>query len=279
MSANVRGALLDELSHIKAGNQSAGVLLSSGVDSNSVLFACLELDIETVAYSFTLKGHESRDFKYARETAKVLGVKFVPIYLPTDVEHLQKYMRYAVKHGARSKTDFECFWPMSIGMRRIAKDGHQYALSATAADSHFALSKKANMHYKDKVDQYRTIVFGKRNTGQKLLLRAEAARLGIQYLTPYDTTRMCSELHGHTWDELNRPRQKQPIRDSFPEYFERIKTTNHTNLQLGDSGIADHFKILLATDWNPDGRYKAVKGVYNELLRQAGAKAEDEDDE
>jgi asparagine synthetase B (glutamine-hydrolysing) len=112
MTHNVRGALLDELSHIKAGNQTAGVLLSSGVDSNSVLFACLELGIEVTAYSFTLKGHESRDFKYARETAKVLGVKFVPIYLPTDVEHLKKYMKYAVRHGARSKTDFECFWPM-----------------------------------------------------------------------------------------------------------------------------------------------------------------------
>ena len=276
---NVRGVLLDELMHIKNADQKAAVLLSSGVDSNSVLFACLELGIDVTAYSFTLEDRESRDFKYARETAKVLGVPFRAVKLKKSVSHLQGFMQYALKMGARSKPDFECFWPMLIAMRKIAKDGIPWVLSATSADSHFALSKKASMHYRDKTDAYRIAVFRKRNTGQKILLRTEAARLGVNYLTVYDGTRMCSELHGLSYDELNLPRQKQPIRDSFPEYFDRIKTTNHTNLQLGDSGIAEHFKILLKTDWNPDGRYKSVKGVYGELARRLGAKLEEDDEE
>lgn len=276
---NLRQVLMDELDFVKASGKSVGVLLSAGVDSHSVLFACLELGIPTTAYSFTLDTHESRDFVYARDTAKALGVKFVPVILNTSVEHLKKYMIYAVKQGCRSKTDFECFWPMLIGMQRIHKDGHSFCLSATAADSHFALSKKANMHYKDKVDYYRTLVFKKRNTGQKLLLRAAAARLGMTYLTPYDTTRMCSELYGYTWDELNKPKQKQPIRSAFKDYFDKIKVTNHTNLQLGDSGIAEHFKILLTTDWNPGGKYKATKGVYNQLLRDHAINLEEDDDE
>lgn len=276
---NVRGVLMDELLHIKLSGKPAAVLLSSGVDSNSVLFACLELGIPVTAYSFTLDDRESRDFKYARETAKVLGVPFKAVKLNTSVKHLQGFMHYALKMGARSKPDFECFWPMLIALRRIAKDGIPWVLSATSADSHFALSKKASMHFRDKTDAYRIGVFRKRNTGQKILLRAEADRLGIQYLTPYDTTRMCSELHGLTYDELNLPRQKQPIRDAFPEYFAKIKTTNHTNLQLGDSGIAEHFKILLNTDMNPQGRYKAVKGVYNELARQHGVTLEEDDED
>jgi asparagine synthetase B (glutamine-hydrolysing) len=269
MVANVRGALLDELEFIKHSGKSVAVLLSSGVDSNSVLFACMELGLDVTAYSFTLGDYDSRDFRYAQATAETLEVPFVPVRLNPSEDHLIKYVRYAVRNGCTSKTDFECFWPMMIAMRKIAKDGHGFALSATAADSHFALSKKANMHYKDKVDDYRTVVFKKRNTGQKLLLRAEAARLGITYMTPYDTTRMCSELHGHTWDELNKPKQKQPIRDSFPEYFERIKVTNHTNLQLGDSKIAEHFEILLGTDLNTGG-WKSVKGIYNQLVRDNG---------
>lgn len=277
---NVRGALLDELDFLKYSNKPVGVLLSSGVDSNSVLFACLELGLNVTAYSFTLDTHESRDFKYARRTSEALGVPFVPVLLPTTPEHLKKYMKYAVEIGCRSKTDFECSWPMLYAMRRMARAGIGHVLSATAADSHFALSKKANMHYKDKVDLYRTIVFSKRNTGQKLILRRVATSLGMAYMTPFDTTRMCSELHGYTWEELNKPKQKQPIRDSFPEYFERISVTNHTNLQLGDSGIAEHFKLLLEDeDWNPGLRFKAVKGVYNELLRRHGAKIENEDDE
>ena len=262
---NVRGVLLDELSHIKASGQSAAVLLSSGVDSHSVLFACLELGIPIVAYSFTLADRESRDFKYARATAEVFGVPFKKVELPMTVTALKKFCLYAVRRGAKGKTDFECMWPMTMAFRQAAKDGHRYVLSATAADSHFALSKKANMKFKDRVDDYRRLVFAKRNTGQKLLLRAEAAKLGMDYMTPYDTTRMCSELHGYSWTELNKPQQKQPIRSAFPEYFQKCKTTVHTNLQLGDSGIANHFNILLSSDWNRWG-YKSVKGIYNRLV-------------
>lgn len=261
MAVNVRGALLDELYYIKASGQPAAVCMSAGVDSHSVLFALMELGVPVTTYSFTLEDRESRDFKYARSTAEVLGVPFTPIYLPTNVQHLKKFLLYAVKNGASSKTDFECMWPMVYLFRKV---NEPFIVSATSADSHFALSKKANMHYKDKVDHYRTVVFGKRNTGQRIILKAEAAKLGKSYFTPYDTTRMCSELHGLSWDELNKPQQKQPIRDSFPEYFSRIKTTVHTNLQLGDSGIADHFTKLLDTDWNR-WNYKSIKGIYNRL--------------
>lgn len=280
---NVEQVLLDELRHIQASDKSVAVLLSGGVDSNSVLFACLELGLKTHAYSFCFKDAPSRDFKYAQAACEKLGVPFHPVYLNRSVDHLLKYMDFAVKIGCRSKTDFECFWPMYMAMRKIEQDGHGWALSATAADSHFALSKKANMHFKDKVGEYQLLVFKKRNTGQKILLRTAATILGIQYLTPYDTTRMVSELHGYTWDELNKPRQKQPIRDAFKSYFDKVKTANHTNLQLGDSGIAEHFKILLDTKLNPGKRYKAVKGVYNEVCRihakENGEVLSDDEDE
>lgn len=277
---NVRGALLDELEWLRYSDRPVGVLLSAGVDSNSVLFACLELGLDVRAYSATLDNHESRDFKYARKTSEILGVPFVPVLLPTRPKHLKNYMKYAVGIGARSKTDFECSWPMLYSMRKMAKDGIGHVLSATSADSHFALSKKANMHYKDKVDLYRNLVFAKPNTGQRIIMRRVATQLGVTYFTPYDTTRMVSELYGHTWEELNKPKQKQPIRDSFPEYFSRISVTNHTNMQLGDSGIANHFKILLEDEeWNPGLKYVSVKGVYNELLRKHGMTSAEEDDD
>lgn len=266
---DVRAVLLDELEWLRHCNKPVAVLLSAGVDSASVLFACIELGLNVTAYSFTLDSHESRDFRYARDISEAVGVPFRPVLLPTNIEHLKKFMYYGVKVGCRSKTDFECSWPMIYAMRAAARDGVGHILSATSADSHFALSKKASMHYKDKVDMYRTIVFSKRNTGQKLIMRRVATKLGVTYMTPYDSTRMCSELHGYTWDELNKPRQKQPIRDSFPEYFDKVKVTNHTNLQLGDSGIATHFENLLSDpEFNPDGKFKATKGVYNELLRR-----------
>lgn len=261
---DLRSVLIDELTFIRASKQSAAVLLSAGVDSHSILFALLELKVPVTCYSFTLDDRESRDFKYARETCKILNVPFEPVILNTDLTHLKKFCLYATRAGARSKTDFECLWPMLVAMRKMPE---KFVISATSADSHFALSKKANMHYKDKVDYYRTVVFKKPNTGQRILLKSEAAKMDKVYFTPYDTTRMCSELYGYSWEELNKPKQKQPVREAFPEYFSKIKTTTHTNLQLGDSGIADHFKILLDSDWNTRG-LKSVKGIYNDLVNR-----------
>tara|TARA_Y100001963_G_scaffold112431_1_gene155653 strand:- start:9332 stop:10150 length:819 start_codon:yes stop_codon:yes gene_type:complete len=264
LGTKLRQALLDEIEFARyyPGEHKVAVLLSGGVDSNSVLFAAMELGLNPVGYSFTIKGHESTDFKLAKATCEEFGIPFTPVYLPTSVSKLKKYLKYAVSVGAKSKTDFECFWPMREAFLAVKEP---CILSATSADSHFGLSKKAMIHFRDSIPEYQINVFRKPNTGQRILLRAEAVRLGKHYLSPYDTTRVLSLLHGYTWEELNKP-QKRPIRDAFPEYFSRIKLKPHTNLQLGDSGIAKHFeKLLDDRRWNRFG-YKSVKGIYNKLV-------------
>ena len=78
---------------------------------------------------------------------------------------------------------------------------------------------------------------------------------------------MFSYLQGTTWDELNKPNQKQPILNAFPEQYKRMKIHKHTNLQKGDSGIAEIFEILLKSDLNTR-KYKSVTGIYNEVVRR-----------
>jgi hypothetical protein len=63
---------------------------------------------------------------------------------------------------------------------------------------------------------------------------------------------------------VNKPKQKQPILDAFPKEFARVKVRPHINLQLGDSGIAQHFYKLLDTDLNPGG-IKSPVAIYNRL--------------
>ena len=86
------------------------------------------------------------------------------------------------------------------------------------------------------------------------------------WVAPYMTQEMIDELKGTTWDEVNRPHQKQPILDAFPEQFKRIKIFKHTNFQKGDSGISEHFEKLLHTDLNV-GKHKSVVGIYNYLVK------------
>jgi hypothetical protein len=54
--------------------------------------------------------------------------------------------------------------------------------------------------------------------------------------------------------------------DVFPDYYTKVKVFPHSNFQLGDSGIAEHFAKLMETSWNT-GRGKTVMSLYNAIAR------------
>src|SRR5690606_34640845 len=75
---------------------------------------------------------------------------------------------------------------------------------------------------------------------------------GKEWLSPWLTPEMMAQFKGTSWDDVNKPKQKNPIHLQYPEFLSQCKTYQHTNLQLGDSGISDLFAQLLKDeDWNP----------------------------
>ena len=53
-----------------------GIMLSSGVDSNTILAALLRNGIRPTVYSFHVKDHYSTDYRYADNLAKKLKLDF-----------------------------------------------------------------------------------------------------------------------------------------------------------------------------------------------------------
>jgi hypothetical protein len=147
---DVRRALLDELSQIQ--DREVALLLSGGIGSQSVLFALLELEKTVTCYTFTLDDRQSTDFVNAKRTAQKFASAFVPVYLPTDVDVLRADLRTLRSLGAVSKTDYECGWPMLYAYQQI---GERQIVSGLGDDDHFAISKKAMIHYKDRIQEYR----------------------------------------------------------------------------------------------------------------------------
>lgn len=242
-------------------DQHCAVLLSGGIDSASIMFALLNAGKTVTAYSFALADRESSDLALARANAREFGCRFVPIILPLSIEILQNDLRVLRALGARSKTDYECGWPMLYAYavadeRRIA--------SGMGADGHFCISKKGMIHWRDRIDEFRLALYASARYAQQPIHHALAAKYGKVAEMPYLTDPMRAEFLGTTWDEVNRPKQKQPILSAFPEQFARIKVKPHINLQLGDSGIAQHFTRLLDTPWNRRG-HRSVVGIYNAL--------------
>jgi asparagine synthetase B (glutamine-hydrolysing) len=245
-------------------DKEVAVLLSGGVDSASVMFSLLEAGKKVTAYSFMLDGVMSTDFFLARRNAEKFGCDFCAIFLPAEPEALQSDLIDLRNIGAQKKTDYECGWPMLHAYKQIQE---RAVFSGMGADGHFCISKKGMLHWRHRIDEFRNQLYTSKGYAQKPIHEQLAARNNKQAVMPYLSKEMQRQFLGTTWEQVNKPKQKQPILDAFPKEFKKIKVLPHTNLQLGDSKIAEHFKTLLATEWNKHG-YVSVVGIYNLLNKR-----------
>jgi asparagine synthetase B (glutamine-hydrolysing) len=266
MTNTVTSILLKEAKKIK--DKDVAVMLSGGVDSCSILFSLLKAGKNVKAYSFTLDSHESTDFKSAKSVCNEFKIDFTPIYLPTDIGILKRDVKHLILNkGLRKKTEIECSWAMMYAIKHVKEKA---IFTGHGADGHFGLSKRAMIHFKhsaEKMDEFRSDLFSNPNYSQKLTLEDMALENDKSIILPYLTDDMKNLFIGKSWEEINKPKEKQPILNSFPEYFKRVKIRKHSNFQLGDSGIAEVFSKLLETDFNIRN-YKSVVGIYNSIARK-----------
>jgi hypothetical protein len=274
-----RETMLRACAHVPSG---LTVLLSGGVDSQAVLRALLEAGKEPVALSFRLPGREPRDWVLARQACRNLGVPCTDLVLDPREDSLREYVNWAVEYGLRGKAQIECFWPRKAAIDYLESVGSPGFATGDGGDGYFGLSKKAMIHVRpggaEAMDKFREWYFGRPDWSQTATIRRYASARLVPYVaevteagglvvpveqargtvdrTWYETRYrpltvvmplarpgLLAACAGWDWDGLNKPRQKQPIRDAFPEPFvERLPP--HTNLQLGDSGIAEAFKVL-----------------------------------
>jgi len=241
--------------------------LSGGIDSLSIMFALLRLGREVTAYSFRLDGIQSTDFAEARRWADKTGVNFKPIVLPTEIERLKEDVKILVdQYGLSKKTDIECAWAFLYLLPVVQES---VLVTGSASDGHFGISKKAMIHFRhstEKLDEFRNMTFSNPNYAQQVTIKQLGQIYNVDVKVPYASQPMRDLFMGCSWKELNTPKQKQPIIDSFIPNFKQGKVRQHTNLQLGDSKIAEHFTKLLNTDWNTK-RHKSVVGIYNSVVK------------
>lgn len=229
----------------KISEERVAIGLSAGVDSSALLVTLLEIGKNVTAYSFTLERYVSRDFASARENAEKLGVKFVPVFLPRDSETILRDVDELVALGARKKTEVECGWPV---LRMIRATEEPVLVVGHGADTHFAISKSAMINNRGSVestDTYRRSRYNDPNWSQRRLLDSVAAEYGKRVFGPWKADAVCSYFLGRPWDEVNRPRQKETIKAAWQRELSRLRINGaHTNLQMGDSGIARRFETI-----------------------------------
>ncbi len=232
----------------------------------SALFAAMDRGLRPTAYSFSMRGCESFDLVAARRTANEFGLEFRAIELDDDPSDAAEEMVLGL--GLRKKTGVQCAWPV---VRALDEIEERHVISGHAGDGYFGLTKRAMMHAKDdpeEMERLRLAAFADPDYAQVATLKRYAASLGKTLWTPWRTARVARLFQRRTWKQLNRPRQKEPVRAAFEDGFVRARARLHSDLHKGDSGIATRFDSLLKDErYNPGGRYKSLVGVFNEIAR------------
>lgn len=268
---DLRTPLLAECAKIRA--KEVGCMISAGVDGISVAFACEELGKKVVAYSFRLDNRMPEDFRAGKARAKVFGWEFREILLPSDVENLKQDLVYLAELGCETQTDFECSWPFLYAIETIEE---RHIATGLGADMWFGLSRKDAVNWvrKGKFTELRDNAWKTRGRHQEIVTDTHAKANDRVIHRPYMSKAIYLAIREATWDQVNRPREKQPIVDAFAKKFHRITLRPHTNFNLGDSGFRAHFDQLLKTDLNSRGLL-SVRGIYNDMVKRHGLEAEE----
>lgn len=264
LSQELKQVLLNQLKYIEDNN--VALFLSAGIDSRALLFLLLELKKNVHIYTFRLDGVYSRDFKVAKQLAEFYNLEFTEVILPSDMHTLKTDLLYLINDlNLRKKTDIECTWAMLYAIKAVKE---KYILAGLGADGHFVISKKGMIHYRHSVElmnQFRQQLFSNPNYAQLQTLKCICDNYDKKIISPFINTDVINLFKDTSWDEINRPKQKQIIIDMYPSEFAKNKFFEHTNFQKGDSGISKHFEKLLDTNWKVG---KSVISIYNAIANK-----------
>ena len=258
----------------------SGVLaLSGGVDSASLALTAAMIEPRPAlrAVSFRLEDRIPYDFEKAAEVAHEAGVPFSPVILPRDPRRTLGAIFGLIKAGFRGKAAIECGWPFWFVLQAMSRG--EVLVTGSAADGHYGLSKKAMINHrfpKEKFDAYRRAYFAEPDRAQVASLARLAESFGLRAVAPYMASeKIRSLMLGFGWAELNSPRQKEIVREAFGARMAALRLRRHQNLQLGDSGIAEHVSAVAMRETGSSSPVAA----YNELARRRGAEKGQNDDE
>lgn len=275
MSDGLRALLRDEVQKV---GEPLAIATSNGIDSKSLVISAVEdSGYRPTIISMTLDDRESKDFRGARSLAKEYGLEFIPIRLPTDAATIERdIVRLIRTYRCLKKTSIECNWGMlyvfdELRSRNIYSlvTGHQNVHFQTSREPMVSLSRAGllNSRNADAVrlfQKFRHKAFANPNAAGVRDLQRISKSYGVTSYLPYLNPEIFNLWSDKAWVEVNKPKQKYPIRVAFPTLY---NNEAQVQLQLGDSGIRDLVAATAIKRWKPSA--KSSIAAYNVVAGRA----------
>jgi hypothetical protein len=259
MSYGLRAVLRKEWAQI---SEPVAIATSNGVDSKALVISAVEdAGYRPTVISMTLDDRESKDFRGARSLAKEYDLEFIPIRLPTDAATIERDIITMIQvHNVRTKTSIESHWGF-LYLFDTLRQKHIDSLVIGHGNSHYQNTKNALIGLSQSgytksrspdaiaaLQKLRHKAFAKPNEDGLRDVRRIGQTYNVAVFTPWFNAEIFNLFTDKAWVELNKPKQKYPVRVEFPTLY---NNEPQINLQCGDSGIRDLVAETAIRRWKP----------------------------
>lgn len=247
---------------------SVALLFSGGTDSLTCLFSLMELEIKPKLYTFHLEGVEHEDLKVSKKVAAYYNLPLKIITIKKDIEKLKKDVVFLTKNmGLNRKTNVQCSYPF---LHVLPEIDEKYVVSGLCADDLMGTSKSMSIKYsKDKVgfDIAREKIFKNELSSAYKPIKSIVESYKKVFVTPYREQQIIDYYLTLSWQDINKPKQKQISIDAYKQYFDETNVyRRNINLQVG-SKIREWHSELINTDLNKNKRNR-VDEIYKDLNKE-----------
>jgi DNA-cytosine methyltransferase len=283
--------LLCDAVRAESRDDAVALLLSGGLDSTSVGIALQKVGKVVRAYTYRLEGYPSKDLKKAIAIARHFGWHLTIITVPTaDVAH--DFIRLAVEHRCRKKTQFENTFPLLYVLPRIAE---AEVWTGWNADDHYGNSKNCALRQrrmareglspaerKEAFDAERRAYFDRELTDPKSgdtwwYAHRLAAQHGKRLLDPYLDSAIREYFLRFDHAQLS-PLGKPLVRQALADELRDLPKGSLTiGIQLQTGGSVDSLFATLLQDGvinRFDQKYTTVSALCQRWGREVNAKPE-----
>jgi asparagine synthetase B (glutamine-hydrolysing) len=248
---------------------SVAVLFSGGTDSLTCLFSLLDLNIRPTLYSFHLENTIHKDIEISKQVAEFYSLDHEIIEIKRDLNQLQKDVRYLVEtFKITRKTNVQCTYPFLHVLPHIKE---KFVVSGLCADDLYGTAKSVAIKGgkdKQKLDEIRQRTFSDLNSSAYRPIKELVENIHNKvFVAPYRSEEVIEYMFKFSWEQMNKPKQKQIAYSAYQDYFEKQNIyRKNTNLQVG-SKIREWHSELVNTEINKFNR-RRVDEIYKDLGRE-----------
>ncbi len=260
-------------------NRKVGLLLSGGLDSLSVLLACLDVGIKPTCYTFYLDGVESDDIKSCRKIADIFNLDLVEIKINfTSISLLHECKQLIQLNFGDSyyKRHIKTCVQTQVLMKEVPKYvKEKIILTALNADD---LQYNTRHYGKMSVDKtpagVRRLEEARREDctddrrGSYIYFKRMFEEYGISFVDVYRDKDVMEYFFSKSYKECTSPKSKYLVYKSFKDEIDTHELYRTPSSFQVNSGTRERFEELLTEDprINVNG-HKTCVGILNDLWR------------